>query len=159
MLKLLLLTAVFYVRTNAVRKDPPKYNGGLKYYVADLTSAYPCSPHFDTTITWFAPNDVDAAYRRIRQVLDGLSDVGFNAIKLPLFPYSDEVSGRVVTSFISGTTEKWTRNDCHDISKAILAVMGNHTLSRPNDNDVDYYDDKYWYFKIYWAPAFDGRQY
>lgn len=73
----------------AFPKNPPVYNGELEYYIADLTASYPCSPYFDTDTTWFNPPNADNTYRGIRDVLNGLSDVGFNAIKLPLWPISD----------------------------------------------------------------------
>ena len=92
-------------------------------------------------------------------MLNGLSDVGFNAIKLPLWPYSDQIKGRVLTASIGGQTERWDRDRCDKISKTILQVLRNHTLSQPNEDDTSYFDDKYHYFKVYWAPAFDAREF
>lgn len=92
-------------------------------------------------------------------MLNGLSDVGFNAIKLPLFPISDDIKGELELSNIGGSTEPWTRNQCNDISKTIVDVLKNHTLSRPDQDNTSYFDDKYHYFKVYWAPMFDARQY
>lgn len=84
----------------AVPKQKPLYNGELKHYIADLTAAFPCSPYFDSDITWFEADRDDNAYRGIRNVLNGLSDVGFNAIRLPMWPDSEEVFGEVRSSEI-----------------------------------------------------------
>lgn len=41
----------------------------------------------------------------------------------------------------------------------VLSVLRNNTLSKPNEDNTSYYDDEYWYFKTYWSPAFEARQY
>lgn len=63
------------------------------------------------------------------------------------------------TTSIGGAKEKWDRDQCHGISTIILDVLRNHTLSKPNEDNTSYFDDKFHYFKVYWAPAFEGRQY
>jgi hypothetical protein len=140
-------------------KTPPVYNGDLEYYIADLSSGYPCSPYFNSEITWFSPDAEGNTYRGIRDMLNGLSDVGFNAIKLPLFPVSDDIKGVLEVSSIGGNTEEWSRDQCNQISSTIIDVMRNHTLSRPNQDNESFFDDKYHYFKVYWAPMYDARQY
>lgn len=73
----------------AFPKTPPVYNGNLEYFIADLGPAYPCHPFFDSWATWFDPEDDEDSYKNIRDVLDGLSKAGFNAIRLPLWPRSE----------------------------------------------------------------------
>ena len=92
-------------------------------------------------------------------MLDGLSKAGFNSIRLPLWPRSEEVKGVVTSLDINPVKELYSRDRCNNISNLILATMKNHTLSKPSEDETSYFDDNYHYFKVYWSPAFDGLQY
>ncbi len=88
-----------------------------------------------------------------------MATAGFNGIRLPLWPYSDEVKGDFLTAESVSVLKKFTRNDCNELSVTILKVLRNHTLSKPEENNSSYFDDNYNFFKVYWSPAFEGRQY
>ena len=93
-------------------------------------------------------------------MLNGLSDVGFNAIKLPMWPYTgDEILGSVRSSQIGSSLQNFTRDECDKISMQILEVLRHHELSNPNEDDTSYYDDDYHYFKVMWGPGYESRQY
>lgn len=40
-----------------------------------------------------------------------------------------------------------------------MEVLRDSRLVDSERSQTDFYDDKYWYFKILWSPAFDGRLY
>ena len=143
--------------TLAIPKVPPVYNGNLKYLIADLGPVIPCHPYFDSQTTWFDPFNPDEAYKSVRDILNGLSKVGFNAIRLPMWPYNDTIVGVVETGTINKVTTEYTRDQCNDMNVIIMQVIQNHTLSEPNDDNTTYFNDNYWYFKTYMSPAFAGK--
>ena len=78
----------------AVTAEPaggPSYNGDLKYFIADLGPSFPCHPLYSRTDTWFFADDADEGFLGIRTILDSLAKVGFNAIRLPMWPEADAV--------------------------------------------------------------------
>lgn len=38
-------------------------------------------------------------------------------------------------------------------------MLKNHTLSAPSEDNTTFFDDEYYYFSVYWSPAYDNRQY
>jgi len=111
-------------------------------------------------VTWFNQDDETDNYKAIRDVLDGLSEAGFNGIRLPMWPVNDEIKGSVTPFALSGDeTKNFTRDMCNDLSVTILEVLKTHELSQPNEDNTTYFDDDFHYFKVYWSPAYDGRQY
>lgn len=143
--------------TLAIPKVPPVYNGNLKYLIADLGPVIPCHPYFDSQTTWFDPFNPDEAYKSVRDILNGLSKVGFNAIRLPMWPYNNTIVGVVETGTINKVTTEYTRDQCNDMNVIIMQVIQKHTLSEPNDDNTTYFNDNYWYFKTYMSPAFAGK--
>ena len=66
-----------------------EYNGDMQYFIADLGPTSPCHPLYDRGYTWITTssnNEVDA-------ILEGLVKAGFNGIRLPMWPDSDQVNG------------------------------------------------------------------
>lgn len=94
----------------ATPQSPPIYNGKLQMYIADLGATFPCHPLFDSDQTWFNQDNPKDDNKAIRDVLNGLAKAGFNAIRLPMWPYSDEVSGQVFSSQIGSTSSNFTRD-------------------------------------------------
>ena len=90
-----MLLSLMVAVTMAVPKAPPVYNGKLEHFIADLGPSYPCHPFFEEQATWFNQDDPQDNYKAIRDVLEGLSAAGFNGIRLPMWPYSDEIKGEV----------------------------------------------------------------
>lgn len=131
----------------------------MQHYIADLGPTYPCHPMFDSDQTWFSQDDDKDDWKSIRNVLDGLSEAGFNAIRLPMWPVSDEIGGRVFTQQIGASSQNFTRDECNQLSTNILSVLRNHTLAKPDEDNTTYYDDNFYYFKVYWSPAYEARQY
>jgi hypothetical protein len=74
-------------------KTPPVYNGNLKYFIADVAPGYPCHKNYYYDDTWFFADDKKINWEGIRNVLNGLSAHGFNAIRLPMWPDDDRVNG------------------------------------------------------------------
>ena len=77
---------MFAVTVLAAIKTPPQYNGKLEYYIADLGPGYPCHPLYTKESTWFDGDDPTGV--QIKAVLEQLSAIGFNGIRLPMWPDS-----------------------------------------------------------------------
>ena len=92
-MKKLILVSLLVLSAFCVPMTPPTYNGNLQLFIADLGPAYPCHPLYDFDETWFYPDNTANQNLTIRKILDGLSNKGFNAIRLPMWPDSDKVSG------------------------------------------------------------------
>lgn len=92
-MKKLILIPLLALLASGVPISPPVYNGNLKLFIADLGPAYPCHPLYDFDETWFYPDNTANQNLTIRKILDGLSNKGFNAIRLPMWPDSDKVFG------------------------------------------------------------------
>lgn len=92
-MKKLILIPLLALLAAGVPISPPVYNGNLKLFIADLGPAYPCHPLYDFDETWFYPDNTANQNLTIRKILDGLSNKGFNAIRLPMWPDSDKVFG------------------------------------------------------------------
>ena len=140
-------------------KTPPKYNGQLEYFIADVAPGYPCHKNFNYDDTWFFSDDKTNDWQGIRKVLNGLSAHGFNAIRLPMWPDDERVEGPNPGDPKNPWRKPYTRTQCDQISKNIVHVLKNsHILEDPLVNGT-YLDDAFFYFKIYYSPAYDGRQY
>ena len=74
-------------------KIPPVYNGNLQYFIADVAPGYPCHKNYYYDDTWFFADDDNSNWLGIRNVLNGLSAHGFNAIRLPMWPEDERVNG------------------------------------------------------------------
>ena len=66
------------------------YNGDIRYFLADLGPTYPCHPLYERDMTWIDSNTAGAS---IKYVLEGLSEAGFNGVRLPMWAESDQVNG------------------------------------------------------------------
>jgi hypothetical protein len=154
-----LFLSVLFWNAVAVKKVPPSYNGELRHFIADLGPMYPCHPFFDMTNTWVDWEDERDDYETIRNVLNGLSKAGFNGVRLPMWPYSDEVRGSARAFGSSTKVIPYNNNTCNAISLRILEVLRMHKLADALGSPDDYTDDNYYYFSVHWSPAFDGRRY
>ena len=139
-----LLTAALLGAVSADPATPPKYNGQLKLFIADIGPMYPCHPMYDRS--WTDANALDQGddFGGIRAVLNGLADQGFNAVRLPLWPESDKIVGK------NGET----RNECDLISKYVNEAIHSTALDF-NGNRIN---DKYHFFTLYYSPAFDAKR-
>lgn len=63
---IVLILSVLASVTLAVRKEPPRYNGDLKYFIADLGPSFPCHPHFDSLTTYFDWTNWSNDYEYVR---------------------------------------------------------------------------------------------
>ena len=71
-----------------------------------------------------------------------------------MWPDSPEVIGPNPRD--AGVDKPYTRAKCDMISKNIIKVLkDNSTLDDPNNKN----NDNYWYFKVYYSPAFENMMY
>jgi hypothetical protein len=74
-----------------------------------------------------------------------------------LWPNSTDIKGEYISQDKNGVNVTFSKDECDNLSLLILNVLRNHTYSKPDQDNTSFYDDNYWYFKVYWSPAFDGR--
>ena len=70
-----------------------EYNESMKYLFADLAPSFPCHFLYEYKTTYFNMSTDESNWNSIAVVLAGLKASGFNGIRLPMFPESDQVSG------------------------------------------------------------------
>jgi len=123
----------------------------MKHFIADLGPSFPCHPLYDEANTWFDIENPTGNHYAVRLVLNGLAEAGFNGIRLPMWPESTKVDGPNPTSI----SQRFTRDRCNELSKTIAKVVRDHSLVSAGE----YLDDAFWYFSIYYSPAFDSQIY
>jgi len=90
-----------------------KYNGSIKYFIADIATTSPCHPKYERSYTWVDTTNTDA----IDYVLDGLVRAGFNGIRLPMWPDDIRVRGPdpgneakdIGKTFCDSLTDAWVK--------------------------------------------------
>lgn len=75
-----------------------------------------------------------------------------------MWPYSEKIEGKVDT-IVFDRIYDYNNDTCNNISVRIMEVLRDSRLVDSERSQTDFYDDNYWYFKILWSPAFDGRLY
>ena len=75
-----------------------------------------------------------------------------------MWPYSEKIGGKVDT-IVFDRIYDYNNDTCNNISVRIMEVLRDSRLVDSELSQTDFYDDNYWYFKILWSPAFDGRLY
>lgn len=76
-----------------------------------------------------------------------------------MWPVNEEIQGSVEAFEVNARSKIYTRDQCNNLSTLILNTLRDHTLQAPNEDETTFFDDDYHYFKVYWSPAFDNRQY
>ena len=66
-----------------------KYNAKMQYFIADLGPTSPCHPLYDRAYTWITTSND----QEVDSILEGLVKAGFNGIRLPMWPESDQING------------------------------------------------------------------
>ena len=69
------------------------YNGSIKYFIADLAPSFPCHPSYQENMTYFNMATDESNWNTIATILTGLQQIGFNGVRLPMFPESSGVYG------------------------------------------------------------------
>ena len=132
-----LMAASSLINLGDVHGQTTSYNANIQYFIADLGPTSPCHPLYDRGYTWVTTsNDQEAD-----TVLNGLVAAGFNGIRLPMWPESDQVRGPDP----SNESQDITRSFCDDINK-------NWVKRIKTAVDASYKD-----FFIYFSPALDNR--
>ena len=110
----------------------------MLYFIADLGPTMPCHPLYDRGYTWITTtNDQET-----ESILNALVIAGFNGIRLPMWPESDQVLGPDPS------------NESRDINRSFCDQLNKDWVKKIKSagSDASYKD-----FFIYFSPALDNR--
>lgn len=120
----------------------------LFFWMADLSSLFPCSYSFDEKHTWSShiatyKATEDAAVREsaIQAILNAVYAAEFSGIQLPMFPSGANVVNDVVID--SGDDWSWSMGECNALTHAFLDQLDSFAtmdrVTRNGGGDVKWY--------------------
>lgn len=122
----------------ADQTTPSKYNGSIKYFIADIATSSPCHPKYERSYTWVDTSNTNS----MDLVLDGLVRAGFNGIRLPMWPDDIRVRGPDPA------------NEAKDIGKTFCDSLTDAWVKRiKSATKEQLYKD----FHIYFSPGLDNK--
>ena len=137
-----IILSIFAVLSTAAARNI--YNGDMRFFLADLAPTYPCHPLYERDYTWIQSDEENPDRSQVRFVLEGLAKAGFNGVRLPMWPESDEVSGPNPNNPAVNVDHEWCTKLTYNIFKVIEEAE---------------FGDEYYNFYTYLAPGFDNMLY
>ena len=124
---ILVLTCISILVSIVTGATRTYYNSDMRFFIADLGPTYPCHPLYERDYTWIESDNSNPSTSSVRYVLEGLAEAGFNGIRLPMWPESDEVNGPDPNNGFVNVDHSY----CTDLTTNIINV-----LNEAEDDDL-----------------------